>query len=63
VPLERIEVEIKIEPTTTPDPCHHDIFGMSKGQARSFFKKFKPEDFIICDESGERHLTLEDLVE
>ena len=52
--------------TPTDDPCHFDIMGFEKNQAKRFaralFKNTPLNMFRICsDEDGERELRIEDL--
>lgn len=63
IPSEGIPAGCGIEQSesATGDACHYDIFGWSKGAARSYFKSINLEDMTICAGDGERPLIKEDL--
>jgi hypothetical protein len=54
---------IKQKTGPTGDACHHEIFGLTKKQARDIFKKFwdTPVNFNICNDNNCRPLTKEDI--
>lgn len=49
-------------PSTTGDPCHLNIRGLSRSRARTIFKASTMHDFTIGTSDGERPLKEEDMV-
>ena len=43
------------------DDCHHLIKGISEKEGGKLAKQLKPEHLIICDETGPRQMTVEDV--
>ncbi|MCA1622795.1 MAG: hypothetical protein LC768_17400 [Acidobacteria bacterium] len=46
------------------DTCHYNFVGWNEGMCKRFIAPLAvtPENFVICDEGKERHLTLEDIL-
>jgi hypothetical protein len=55
--------EIICEGEVRKDSCHYNFVGWNDGQCKRFIAPFttKPRNFVICDENGERELTVEDI--
>lgn len=48
-------------PSSSGDKCHHDVFGLTNGQARKIAINIDPDDCFVCDgETGVRSCSVTD---